>query len=67
MAVEKAEVAAVRLERPAARLAAAVRQEPRVERRVRAFAAEALIARWNVGFRNGAATFRTEQIKNTDK
>ena len=45
MAVENAEIAAVRLEWPSARFAAAVRQEPRVERRVCEFAAETLIAR----------------------
>ena len=45
MAVENAELAAVRLDWPSARFAAAVRQEPRVERRVCEFAAETLIAR----------------------
>lgn len=63
MAIEDAEVAAVGLERPAARLAAAVRQEPRVERRISALSAEALVARWNVGLGNGAAAFRTARSK----
>lgn len=61
MTVEDAEVAAVELERPATRLAAAVRQEPRVERRVRALPAEALVARRNLGLRDLNAAFRTKR------